>query len=146
MHKKNAAPYVLGLMKPVVGKGLGSFVKEDYKLVYTQPNKEARRIFLSIYVCVKIYYHKTIIVERLDLLPDYLRLLVSSTNVIKRPIMMRIFLSEEINVVFIYYHTSVHEQTQTCEITTSEMDFLRECYIWRLYNGGVEYPLLEISI
>ena len=31
MHKKNAAPYVLGLMEPVVGKGLGSFVNAPYR-------------------------------------------------------------------------------------------------------------------
>jgi hypothetical protein len=31
MHKKNATPYILGLMNPVVGKGLGSFVNAPYK-------------------------------------------------------------------------------------------------------------------
>ena len=31
MHKKNAKPYILGLIHPVVGKGLGSFVNAPYK-------------------------------------------------------------------------------------------------------------------
>ena len=30
MHKKHAAPYILGLMDPVVGEGLGSFVNAPY--------------------------------------------------------------------------------------------------------------------
>ena len=31
INKKNSMPYVLGLMEPVVGKGLGSFVNAPYK-------------------------------------------------------------------------------------------------------------------
>jgi hypothetical protein len=31
MHKKHAAPHILGLMNHVVGKGLGSFVNAPYK-------------------------------------------------------------------------------------------------------------------